>query len=62
MVYEDDLFEPFQRLESVHDHTGDGLGLARVKRIVGKHGGRIWAQSTVGNGASIFFTLTAKVL
>lgn len=62
MVYEEDLFEPFQRLESIHDHTGDGLGLARVKRIVGKHGGRIWAQSTIGNGAGIFFTLTAKVL
>ena len=54
MVYQDDLFEPFQRLESIHDHDGDGLGLARVKRIVVKHGGCIWAQSTVGNGATIF--------
>lgn len=62
MVYQEDLFEPFQRLESIHAHDGDGLGLARVKRIVVKHGGRIWAQSTVGNGASIFFTLSADVL
>lgn len=62
MVYHEDLFEPFQRLESIHAHAGDGLGLARVKRIVVKHGGRIWAQSTVGNGATFFFTLTARIL
>ncbi|MCJ7799515.1 MAG: ATP-binding protein [Polaromonas sp.] len=62
MLYQDDLFEPFQRLESIHDYDGDGLGLARVKRIVVKHGGRIWAQSTVGNGAAIFFTLAADVM
>lgn len=62
MVYQEDLFEPFQRLESIHDHAGDGLGLARVKRIVVKHGGRIWAQSTVGNGATLFFQLSPAVL
>lgn len=62
MVYPEDLFEPFQRLESIHAHAGNGLGLARVKRIALKHGGRVWAQSTVGNGATFFFTLNAHVL
>jgi light-regulated signal transduction histidine kinase (bacteriophytochrome) len=56
MRYADSLFDPFQRLVT-GDDVGEGIGLARVKRIVMKHGGRAWAESTQGQGASFFFTL-----
>lgn len=57
MRYAESLFGPFQQLASDED-VGEGIGLARVKRIVMKHGGRVWAESTQGQGASFFFTLT----
>jgi light-regulated signal transduction histidine kinase (bacteriophytochrome) len=57
MAYVNSLFEPFQKLDRTQSHAGHGLGLARVKRIVGKHGGRIWAQGKPASGATIFFTL-----
>jgi PAS domain S-box-containing protein len=58
MQYAGSLFNPFQRLVT-GDEGGDGLGLglARVKRIALKHGGRVWAESAPGQGASFFFTL-----
>jgi signal transduction histidine kinase len=57
------IFEEFQQSESTHTKAkgGTGLGLAIAKRIVEMHGGRLWVESTLGNGATFFFTVPLRV-
>ncbi len=60
MKFSENLFGMFQRMHSINDFEGSGVGLAIVKKIIEKFGGRVWITGEVGKGACVFFTISQE--
>jgi signal transduction histidine kinase len=57
MRFAEKNFEPFSRVHPEKEFGGIGVGMSIVRRVIGRHGGKVWAQGEVGKGATFYFTL-----